>query len=234
MTEWAPKRFYKTASVEEEGGGFAVRLDGRPVFTPGKRAIVMPTAEMAGRVADEWHAQAERIDPTTMPWMRSVNSAIDKVAPQRAEVMAHLAGYAGTDLLCYRAEAPDGLVERQAASWDPILDWLTRRYDVRFRVTRGVMPVEQEPETVPRLHRTMQPMSEFQLTGFHDLVALSGSFAIALAAVEGVQAAEDLWKISRIDETWQAEQWGIDAEAEAAAELKRQAFLHAFGFFRAA
>lgn len=234
MTEWAPKRFYKEATVESEDGGFAVRLDGRPVRTPGKRAIVMPTREMAEAVAAEWRAQEDRIDPTTMPWLRSVNTAIDKVAFQRSEVMDHLIGYAGTDLLCYRAEGPADLVDRQATTWDPILDWLRQRYDVVYRVTAGVMPVDQSAETGSRLRGAMEPMTEFHLTGFHDLVALSGSYALALAAIEDARPIDDLWTASRIDEQWQIEQWGEDEEAAQAAAVKRTAFLHAHGFFRAA
>lgn len=234
MSEWAARRFYKEATVEEEDGGFTVRLDGRPVRTPGKRPLVMPSELMARRVAEEWDAQEKLIDPRSMPWTRSVNSALDKVRTQRTEVEDHLVSYAGTDLVCYRAERPTGLVQRQCEVWDPVLEWLTQRYDVSLRVTSGVMPVAQEPDILPRLKRTMLPMSDFHLTGFHDLVTLTGSFALGLAAAESLQPAEDLWKISRIDEDWQAEEWGVDEEAAEAAELKRQAFLHAFAFFRAA
>lgn len=234
MTEWAARRFYKLATVQEEEGGFSVRLDDRPIRTPGKRLLVMPTEVMATRIADEWMAQDNLIDPRTMPWTRSANSALDKVATQRDEVEQHLVGYAGTDLVCYRAEGPPGLVQRQRQAWDPILDWLTQRYDVSLRVTSGVMPIAQEDDALPRLKRAMLPMSDFQLTGFHDLVTLTGSFALGLAAAESAQPAEELWKISRIDEEWQAEEWGFDEEAAEAAELKRAAFLHAAAFFRAA
>lgn len=234
MSEWSPRRFYKTATVQPEGDGFSVRLDDRPIRTPGKRPLILPTEVMARRVADEWLAQEARIDPRTMPWTRSANSALDKVAPQRAEVMAHLIGYAGTDLVCYRAEGPPSLTERQRAGWDPILDWVTQRYDVRLRVTVGVMPVEQDGDVLPRLFRTMDPMSDFHLMGFHELVTLSGSFVLALAAIESLQTAGDLWEISRIDEVWQAEQWGEDEEAAEAAGIKRASFMHGFEFFRSA
>ena len=234
MSEWAAKRFYKDATVHKEDGGFAVRLDGRPIRTPSKQVLVTPTETMATRIAGEWVAQDTIIDPRTMPWTRSANSALDKVAPQRDAIEDHLIEYAGTDLVCYRADGPDGLIERQCRCWDPVLDWMTQRYDVRFRVTSGVMPIEQDTEIMARLKRTMRPMSDFQLTGFYELVTLSGSFALALAAVELVQPAKEIWEISRIDEEWQAEQWGVDEEAAEAAELKRAAFLHAHDFFRAA
>lgn len=234
MSGWAAKRFYETASVVAEEGGFAVRLDGRPVRTPGKRPLLLPTEIMANHVAEEWLAQDIRIDPRTMPWTRSANTALDKVATQRAEVADHLVEYAGTDLLCYRARGPEGLVARQRTAWDPILEWLTRRYDVRLCVTSGVMPVEQDAEALLRLARALEPMSDFQLTGFSELVTLSGSFSLGLAAAEAVQPADDIWNLSRIDEDWQAEQWGIDEDAALMSEMKRAAFLHADRFLRAA
>lgn len=234
MSEWAPKRFYKDASVQPQDGGFAVRLDDRPIRTPGKRLFVLPSSEMAEAAAEEWRAQDKIIDPRTMPWTRSANSALDKVAGQRREVIGHLADYAATDLLFYRAEKPESLIERQDALWNPILEWATARFDARFRITAGVMPVEQNPGSVGTLVRTMEPMTDFQLTGFHDLVTLSGSFLIALAAIENLQNPEILWAVSRLDEAWQAELWGADEEASEAAERKRLAFRHAHDFYRTA
>lgn len=234
MSEWAPKRFWQNATVEAEGEGFAVRLDGRAVKTPGKAALVMPTEEIAINVAAEWQAQEKTIDPRTMPWTRSANSAIDKVAPQRDGVREHLISYAGTDLLCYRAESPDGLVARQSELWDPILDWTEKTFDVRLLVTKGVMPISQSEEALTTLYAAMEEMSDFQITGFYDLVTLSGSFAMALAATHRFQAPAELWNASRADEIWQAEQWGADEEAEEAARIKEEAFLHAASFYHAA
>ena len=234
MSEWAPKRFYEEVSVEAEDGGFAVRLDGRPIRTPGKNAIVMPSAEMAEAVAEEWRAQEDQIDPTGMPWTRSVNSAIDKVGVQRDEVIDHLASYGGTDLLCYRADGPEGLVQRQAEAWDPLIDWLNARCEVQMQVTSGVMPVSQEAVLAARLRQPMEHMSDFHLTGFHDLVTLSGSFVLALSTAEKQHSPDEMWSISRIDETWQIEQWGEDEEAAEAAKIKHCAFLHAAKFYFAA
>lgn len=227
MSEWALKRFWREVSVVEEDGGFAVRLDNRPVKTPAKRALVLPTRAVADNVALEWEAQVEKVNPTTMPWTRSANAAIDKVATQRAEVAAHLADYAGSDLLCYRAEGPGGLVVRQTRAWDALLDWAEETYGARLAVTHGVMPIEQKPSQVATLGRAMEDMTDFQLTGFHDLVTLSGSYVIGLAAANDHLAALDLWAMSRLDEDWQIEQWGEDEEASAHAALKRDAFLHA-------
>ncbi len=234
MSEWGPKRFWSTVSVEACPEGFSVRLDDRPVRTPAKRAFVLPTQAIAGRVAAEWDAQEEQVDPATMPWTRSANAAIDKVATQRREVMDHLAGYAGTDLLSYRAAGPVELVLRQRETWDPLLDWLASRHGVRFEVTRGVMPVEQDPACVSRLAQGMESMSSFQLTGFQELVTLSGSFVIALAVADGAFPVQDLWSASRLDESWQAEQWGEDVEAVEESVRKMRAFLHAAELFRLA
>ncbi|MXX87869.1 MAG: ATPase [Boseongicola sp. SB0677_bin_26] len=234
MSEWGPKRFWSTVSVEACPEGFSVRLDDRPVRTPAKRALVLPTQAIAGRVAAEWDAQEEQVDPATMPWTRSANAAIDKVATQRREVMDHLAGYAGTDLLSYRAAGPVELVLWQRETWDPLLDWLASRHGVRFEVTRGVMPVEQDPACVSRLAQGMESMSSFQLTGFQELVTLSGSFVIALAVADGAFPVQDLWSASRLDESWQAEQWGEDVEAVEESVRKMRAFLHAAELFRLA
>ena len=234
MSEWAMKRFWDAATVVSGEDGFAVHLDGRPVKTPAKRALVLPTEVMARKVAEEWDAQEKTVDPTKMPWTRSANAALDKLSTQRLEVADHLAGYAETDLLCYRAEGPQELVERQTRAWDPMLDWAATTYGARLSVTSGVMPVTQDKAALERLAATMRGMSGFQLTGFHDIVALSGSFILALAATETFKTPEEVWHLSRIDETWQIEQWGEDEEAAEEAKLKKTAFFHAIEFFKAA
>lgn len=233
MSEWAMKRFWAEVSVEREGADFAIKLDGRTVKTPAKRTLKVPSEAMAKHIAREWEAQQEKVDPRSMPWTRSANAAIDKVAVQRAGVRDHLADYAGSDLLCYRAEGPDSLVRRQQTAWDPILDWVSTRFDVRLVTTAGVMPVDQPPDSVARLAGAMEQMSDIQLTGFYDLVTLSGSFSIALATAHQFQSSPKLWAASRVDEEWQIEQWGKDEEASEAAELKKQAFLHATEVYRA-
>ncbi len=234
MSEWAMKRFWKAATFEQTDGGFDVRLDGRSVKTPAKRALILPTESMACQVALEWDAQEETVDPTAMPWTRSANAAIDKVSTQRLEVMGHLASYAETDLLCYRAEGPESLVERQNLAWNPLLDWTAEKYGARLTLASGVMPVSQSQANLERLAATMRGMSAFQLTGFYDLVTLTGSFLLALAATEGKESPEALWAHSRLDELWQIEQWGEDEEATEHAELKKTAFFHAISFYKAA
>ncbi|MGI9395236.1 MAG: ATP12 family chaperone protein [Boseongicola sp.] len=231
MSEWAPKRFWQKAEIVPKGDQYAILLDGRPVRTPSKRQLVVPTQTMATRIATEWEAQVERVDPATMPWTRSANSALDKVPDQRREVESHLKEYADTDLLVYRAEGPSELVKRQAKAWDPILKWIKAEFDVRMATTHGVMPVKQDLSNINSLARLMTPMSHFELTGFHDLVTISGSYILAIAVAKKEVESEAGWALSRIDEEWQIEQWGFDEEAAEQAMAKKVAFFHASDFF---
>lgn len=230
MSEWAPKKFWSEVGLSQEEGGFGIRLDGRPVRSPAKALLVLPNAPLAEAVAEEWRAQGERLDPNTMPMTRAANSAIDKVAPQRDAVARMLAGYGETDLLCYRAEGPEALVERQHAAWQPLLDWAEAEFGARLVLAKGVMPVAQPAEALERLAAPVRKMDPFTLAGFHDLVSLPGSLVIGLAAARGVRSPAELWDISRIDELWQAEQWGRDEEAEEMAAIKARAFEDAARF----
>jgi chaperone required for assembly of F1-ATPase len=232
MTAWTAKRFWKAVTVEDAEGGYAIRLDARPLRTPAKHLMCVPTSALADAVASEWDAVESVVDPRRMPFTRSANAAIDKVAPQFAEVAALIADYGATDLLCYRAEEPEPLVARQAAAWDPILDWAERRFGVRLTVTRGVVPVAQAPQSVATLAAVVNGMTPFELTALHDLVSMSGSLLIGLAATEADSDPAMLWRLSRIDEEWQAELWGQDEEATKAAEAKGLAFLHAYRFWQ--
>ena len=230
MTAWAARRFWKAAEVRPEASGWAVHLDARPVRTPAKRPLVMPTAAMAEAVALEWDAQGDVIDPMSMPVTRAVNAAIDKVASQRAEVVEALTAYGETDLLCYRAERPDALTALQAEAWDPMLDWAAREFGARLVPVAGVMPQPQDVRALARLKRQVAALDDFDLTAFHDLVMLSGSLVLGLAVHRGHLTAGDAWRLSRIDEEWQAEQWGRDEEAEEAAAIRLEAFSAAARF----
>ena len=232
MTEWKARRFWKDAAVVPGEDGFGVHLDARPLRTPGKAVLSLPTQRAAEAVAAEWQAQGDVIDPRSMPVTRAANAAIDKVIVQQAEVTAMLAAYGETDLLCYRAASPEALAARQALAWDPLLDWAEQRFGARLIVARGVMHVAQPEEALDRLAKPLSDMSAFELTGLHDLVALSGSLVIALAVVEDHLPVQDLWHRSRIDEAWQEEHWGFDAEAAELAESRRIAFERALTFFR--
>ena len=230
MSEWAPKRFWEAVSVEETKAGHELRLDGRPVRTPGKAPLAMPTGAMAEAAADEWRAVGERIDPTVMPVTRSANSAVDKVRPQRDAVIGHLAEYGATDLLCYRAEGPEALAAMQAERWDPLLDWAAERHAARLSTVAGVMPVEQDPEALRRLRAPLDAATDFELTALHDLISLPGSLVLGLAAAEGYGAPEDLWSLSRIDEDWQEGLWGVDEEAAERDRRRLEAYVHAHRF----
>lgn len=232
MSAWAPKRFWTSAEVTEAPGGFAVTLDGRQVKTPAKAPLVVPSRALAEAIAREWQAQDEKIDPATMPVTRGANAAIDKVRPQHAEVAALIADYGGTDLLCYRAEAPRELVARQSAHWDPLLDWAEAALGARLAVTQGVVPVAQPEATLAALSARVAAMDEWQLAALHDLVGLTGSLVLGLAVAEGRLTADEAWTIAQIDEAWQAEQWGADDEAAAHADRKRAALLDAERFWR--
>ncbi|HAW48415.1 MAG TPA: ATPase [Roseovarius sp.] len=230
MSEWAAKRFWNAAEVVEAGGGFGVRLDGRAVRTPAKAELVVPTQALAREIAAEWDAQEGEIVPATMPLTRATNAAIDRVAREQAAVAAMLAEYGSSDLLCYRAESPAELVARQAEAWDPLLDWAESVFSARLRTTSGVMHVTQDAAALERLHAEVRLLDIWALTAFHDLVCLSGSLVVGLAALRDQAPLETLWRASRIDESWQQEQWGSDEEAEAVARKKECDFFNAKRF----
>ena len=227
MTEWAAKRFWRGVSVAPEEGAHAVRLDGRPLRTPGRAPLRLPTPALAEAVAEEWRAVGDLVDPRAMPFTRAANAAIDKVAPEREAVVAELAGFGASDLLCYRAEGPEALAARQAEAWDPLLDWAARAHGARLAVTRGVMPTPQDPGALDRLAAPLTAADAFALTALSDLVALTGSLVIGLAAASGEWDPGELWARSRIDEDWQEALWGRDEEAAEAAALRRRDFLGA-------
>ena len=230
MSGWKAKRFWNSATAEPCDGGFTVRLDGRPVKTPAKAAFVLPTLAMAQAAAREWDAQHGAVNPDTMPVTRAANSAIDKLSVQFDEVVALLAAYGGTDLLCYRATGPEALVARQAAAWDPLLTWAAQDLGAALVATAGVMHVAQPPQSLARLHALTAAFDQFRLAAFHDLVAISGSLVLGFAVVRGRISAAESFDISRIDETWQAEIWGVDETAAELEAFKRQAYLAADAF----
>jgi len=224
---WAPRRFWTAARVVEAPGGFAVTLDARPLRTPAKAPVLLPARALADAVAAEWDAQEGVVRPAAMPLTRAVNSAIDTVGPRRAEVVAEVARFAETDLLCYRAAGPAALGARQAMAWDPLLGWAAATFGARLVTVEGVMFAPQPAAALSALRAGVERFDAFELTALHDLVALSGSLVIGLAAAAGQAPAETLWDKAHVDEAWQAEQWGEDAEAAAALALRRQAFLQA-------
>jgi chaperone required for assembly of F1-ATPase len=222
------RRFYAAATIAAEPSlaaaerrgpvrpqGYRVLLDGRTLRTPAKRDFVVPTRGLAAAVAAEWQAQGDRIDPSSMPLTRLVNSAIDGVAARQAEVRADIVRYLASDLLCYRAAAPADLVRRQAEAWDPILDWSQAMLGKRLKVTEGVVPVPQPPEAGAALVARLARLDAFGLAAGHVLTTLLGSALLALAHLEGRLDAAAAWAAAQIDEDFQAEKWGVDREAKA-------------------
>ncbi|MEL6807015.1 MAG: ATP12 family protein [Pseudomonadota bacterium] len=234
MSEWKQKRFWKDTTAVETDGGWTIHLDGRSVKTPAKAGLIVPTHTMAIAIAAEWDAQEDVVVPTTMPFTRSANAAIDKVATQKSEVADMLAAYGDADLLCYRADAPAELVARQGEAWDPYLDWAASHLGARLAPRTGVMHESQNGEALKRLSDRVHALSEFELAAFHDLVSLSGSLVLGFAAAQDLNPLPNVWAASRVDEIWQQEQWGADEEAESVAEIKKISFFHAKSFFDAA
>jgi chaperone required for assembly of F1-ATPase len=231
MSEWKPKRFWENSLVVEADEGFTVELDGRGVKTPAKASLILPTKAMAQAIAAEWDAQDGQVDPGTMPMTRSANAAIDKVRHQHAEVADMLAAYGDSDLLCYRADSPRELVQRQAEQWDPALDWAAETLNACLVSQSGVIHRPQNPDVIETLTKDVHALDSFQLAAFHDLVSLSGSLILGFAAAKDWRKPDQIWQISRLDELWQEEMWGVDEEAQQLSEVKRQAFLHAKRFF---
>ncbi|MBZ9677015.1 ATP12 family chaperone protein [Mesorhizobium sp. ES1-1] len=223
-----PKRFYETASVAPVAEGFAVHLDGKPVRTPGRALLVLPTQAAAALIADEFAAQGETIDPVTMPVMRLVNTAIDGVAGNTLPVQEDILRFASSDLLCYRADAPQGLVDRQNQHWDPVLDWARGSLGARFNLAEGIIHVEQPRETIDalgvHLSRRADPL---RLAAIHLMTTLTGSALLALAVDSGELDVEAAWAAGHVDEDWQIEHWGQDAEAVARRAARKRDMLAA-------
>ena len=210
-----PKRFYKEAGIAPSEDGYRLVLDGRPARTPARRYLAVPQAALAEALAEEWGAQEEFIDPARMPLTRLVNSALDGVAERREAVVDDLAAYAGTDLVVYRAGDPARLVAAQAAAWDPVLDWAHEALSARFMLSEGVMHVTQPAESLAAIRRAIEAVeSPTALAGLHSMTTLTGSVLIALAVLNGRLTAREGWAAAHVDETFQAEVWGKDAEAE--------------------
>lgn len=224
------KRFWRSAAVVPTEGGFAIELDGRRVRTPARAELVVPTSALADVIAAEWNECGEEIDPRAMPLTGLANAAIDRVAAAKDEFAAGLARYAESDLTCYRAEGPATLVARQAESWDALLAWARRRYDVDFECVSGVMHVPQPDETVRKLGHAVAALDAFQLAGLSPLVTIGGSLIAGLAVLEEMMPAGDAWEAVSLDDRWQLEQWGDDPEARAALDARRRDFLAAARF----
>ncbi len=211
-----PKRFYTDATMGPQSGSgdYPVLLDGRGAKTPRRKALALPTIGLAKAVAAEWQAQVKDINPALMPLTRLANTALDGVSGREADVRADIVKYAGSDLLCYRADNPDALAQRQASLWDPVLAWANGRLGVVLQTGRGLMPVYQPPGVASAFAAALEPLDAFRLTSLHVMTTLTGSAVLALAVLEGKLSPEAAWTAAHVDEDWQIERWGSDGEAE--------------------
>jgi chaperone required for assembly of F1-ATPase len=212
-----PKRFYSAVAVVpiEGTSGFRVLLDGKPMRTPAKHHVELPTRALAEAIAGEWAAQGERIYPASMPLTRLANSAIDGVITRQAQVRADIAKYASSDLVCYRAEQPAALVAQQRAAWDPILAWASDTLRARLVVANGIMPATQPAEAIAAIGASLEQHDAFALVAMHVMTTLMGSALLALAHAHGRISAEAAWAAAHVDEDFQISQWGEDSEAKA-------------------
>jgi chaperone required for assembly of F1-ATPase len=214
------KRVYEEVTARAADGGWGVHLDGRPLRTPEKRPLTLPSRRLAEAIAVEWDAQETDIHPERMPLMRLAATALDRTAIERDKVVAEIVNYAGTDLVCYRAEQPPALAARQHAAWQPLIDWAARRYDAGLAITVGIVPQPQSPAALKAFSTVVASFDDFRLTALQALTGACGSLVIALALAEGRLGADAAFAVSQLDESFQIEAWGEDAEA-----LKRRALL---------
>lgn len=226
-----PKRFYEKVSIAEEEGRFLLHLDGRPVRTPARQILQLTDKPVAEKLAEEWQAQDKVINPKLMPLTRLVNSALDGVSQSMDEVRDEIVRFSGTDLLCYRADNPERLVELQTAQWGPVIAWAEQRYDCRFSLAAGIMHVTQPDETIAAMREVVSGFeSPLRLAALHSMTSLMGSCLLALAVADAHMSADHAWKLAHLDEDWTIEQWGSDHEAEQRRdyrwqEMKAAAFL---------
>lgn len=207
------KRVYREVQVASAGAAWKIMLDERELQTPARHPFLLPNEGLAGAIASEWQVQVDRILPGTMPLTRLAATAIDRVRSNRQKTIDDIVGYAETDLVCYRAERPADLVARQTATWQPLVDWATLRFDAPMLVVTGVIPRRQSPAVAAALRAAMADMDEFWLSALHEATTLCGSIVIGLALRERRLDAESAWRASQLDETYQIEKWGEDADA---------------------
>ena len=204
------RRIYKTAAATAENG---VMLDRRPLRTPAKLPLVLPTRALAEAVAAEWQAQGDKIDPHSLPLTKLANTAIDRVAAHRAKIVGEIVAYAGSDLVCYRAIGPAELQARQAAVWDPVLDFALTALDARMEYVHGVTHRQQRPEALAAVQAYVEGLDDFAVAALFTLTTLTGSALLAAMIERRAVQPEAAWSAVHVDEDWQIDHWGQDAEA---------------------
>jgi chaperone required for assembly of F1-ATPase len=209
------KRFYKQVTVAETEDGYVVHLDDKPIRTPAKAPFILNNRALVQAIAEEWDAQTEDIRPHAMPVTQLASTAIDRIPAQRGEIVRAVAAYAETDLLCYRTDHPIELAERQKRLWQPLLDWAEIRFGAALEVHIGIMPKPQPQDAIARLAEAVESLDNLRLAGVQNATSELGSLVLALALLERRISAEEAFAASQVDETFQIEQWGEDAEATA-------------------
>lgn len=206
------KRFYKQTGVGTAEGGWQILLDGRPMRTPAKAILIVPTQALADAIAAEWQAVPDKaeIKVAHLPLTRLAATALDRVTSQRAQVIEDIAKYSESDLVCYRASDPESLVKRQEQVWQPLLDWVAQRYDARLMVGHGTAFVSQPPSALSALHDAVTGHGDVALSALYNLTHIAGSLVIALAVAEGRLSAEEAYAAAQLDELFQIERWGED------------------------
>jgi chaperone required for assembly of F1-ATPase len=208
-----PRRFYQQVAVATAPRGWQITLDGKVLRSPARADFILPNAVLAGVIRDEWDAQREQIRPSTMPMMQLASTAVDRVGPNRAQIVADSAGYAASDLICYRSETPAQLVERQTEIWQPLLDWANHRFDTALQATTGIVAIAQPETSLARYRQVVEAFDSWRLTAIANLTGLTGSLVIALALIEQRLTPAEAIAAAQLDEIFQAERWGEDAEA---------------------
>lgn len=217
-----PKKFYKQATVGEAAGGYAILLDGKGVKTPAKTPLIVPTRALAEAMAEEWNRQKEHIDPRSMWLTKLANTVIDRVTPRRDAVVDELAAFSGTDLICYMADHPVGLAQRQAAHWAPLLVWAEEELGASLRVTPGLIHVDQDETALVALRAAIEAVSDFELAGLHNAVTLTGSTVIGLALLRGRLTVQQAFDAAHVDEAWQTYLSGEDEDEAIRLQTRRE------------
>ena len=207
------KRFYEHAESAACSSGYSISLDGRTVNTPLGETLIVPSAALAQEIAFEWQGQGDQIVPDTMPMMRLACTTIDKLRPNRSNIIVQMCDYGANDLLCYRANGPDELVNRQEAVWQPLLDWAGEAHGAKLKSTSGIVHIPQPKNTIVNLRNAVDAHDDFELTGLAEITQLTGSLVLGLAFSSGRLGWEETFEASQLDETWQNERWGEDYEA---------------------
>jgi len=227
-----PKRFYKEVSLKASNDQYEILLDGRVIKTPMKSTLAVKTEPLGIAISDEWSAQGEEIDSETMILTKLANTALDRVAPRRGDILEELVSYGANDLLCYRATDPNSLVELEQKVWDPILNWIKEQHNIRLELAAGVVHVSQSSSEITKLAGLYDQFDEFELTALHNMTTMLGSAVLPLALILGEWETEDVWAAAHLEENFQIERWGEDEQAQNRRKFRHGEFLETYNFYQ--